>query len=151
MNQIAAAILVLSSTVCAYAASIRPSSDGFGGIMSLIALGLGMWGGLALLAAVTMEREILLDEDDLDRPTRRSPPLAPMAPRYRTPVSSGLTNSLSPRSDSVLGVPSREYRLSPETSAQISMVAQANGRSRHDVVEDILQRNLPRYSSRVAS
>ena len=149
MNQIAAAILVLSSTVCAYAASIRPSSDGFGGIMSLIALGLGMWGGLALLAAVTMEREILLDDDDdIDRAPRRSPGLG--LPRYRSPMPSNLTTAASSRQDSLLGVPSREYRLSPETSAQISMVAQANGRSRHDVVEDILQRNLPRYSSRVA-
>ena len=148
MNQVAAAILVLSSTICAYAASIRPSSDGFGGIMSLVALGLGMWGGLALLAAVTMEREVLLDEDDIDRAPRR--PTGIGLPRYRTGVSPNLTTPMRSRQDSVLGVPSREYRLSPETSAQISMVAQANGRSRNDVVEDILQRNLPRYTSSVA-
>ncbi len=116
--------------------------------MSLIALGLGMWGGLALLAAVTMERDILLDEDDIDRAPRRSPGIG--LPRYRSPMPSSMAPVAPVRQDSVLGVPSREYRLSPETSAQISMVAQANGRSRHDVVEDILQRNLPRYSSRVA-
>ena len=146
MNQIAAAILVLSASICGYAASVRPNTDGFGGIMSLIALGLGLWGGLGLLAAVTTEREYhLLDDDDIEPAPVRRPPLG--LTRFRSNV---VSSRIPTTTESILGSASRDYRLSPETNAQVSMAAEVNGRSRHDIVEDILQKNLPRYSSRVA-
>ena len=146
MNQVAAAILVLSASICGYAASVRPNTDGFGGIMSLVALGLGLWGGLGLLAAVTTERDFLLDDDEIDPlSTRSTSPLG--LTRFHSRVA---PSRISPTTDSVLGAASRDYRLSPETNAQVSMAAQVNGQSRQDVVEDVLQKNLPRYSSRVA-
>lgn len=143
MNQIAASILVLSASICGYASAVRPGADGFGGLMSLIALGLGLWGGLALLTSVTVEREVMLDE-----------PYEPRGPvglgrRSLIPSVSAPSRGMS-GSGSILGAASRDYRLTPETNAQVSMAAQVNGRSRQDVIEDILQRNLPRYNSRVA-
>lgn len=145
MNQIAASILILAASICGYASSIRPASDGFGSIMTLVALGLGLWGGLALLTATTLERETQLD-DDYDpaiRPARRgmnrirsmASQYVPVAPRMSgSPMETPLTT-----------------RLSPEMAAHVSAAAHAQGATRQDVVDDVLRRNLPRYTgTRVA-
>ena len=144
MNQIAAAILVLSASICGYASAIRPQADGFGSIMTLVALGLGLWGGLALLTATTLERDSLMDEGY--EPTRTASRglnrIRSMASQY-VPVV--------PQMNSPAVAPPMTTRLSPEMAAQVSVAAQQQGATRQDVVDDILRRNLPRYSgSRVA-
>lgn len=145
MNQIAASILILAASICGYACSIRPASDGFGSIMTLVALGLGLWGGLALLTATTLERESALDDGydpGISRPMRgMKRGLRSMAAQYVPVVPSvnpGLHTPLT-------------TRLSPEMAAQVSVAAQAQGATRQDVVDDVLRRNLPRYTgTRVA-
>lgn len=146
MNQIAAAILILSASICGYASSIRPQADGFSSIMTLVALGLGLWGGLALLTATTLERDTLMDDgyepSRGSRGTRGLQRIRSMASQY-VPVVPPVMNP---------GVaPPRSTRLSPEMAEQVSAAAQHSGTTRQDVVDDILRRNLPRYSgSRVA-
>lgn len=140
MNQIAASILILAASICGYASSIRPTSDGFGSIMTIVALGLGLWGGLALLTATTLERESQLDDgyDPAIRPpSRRLSRVRSMASQYVPAVP-----TMSPGMEAPLTT-----RLSPEMSAHVSAAAHANGSTRQDVVDDVLRRNLPRYSS----
>jgi hypothetical protein len=139
MNQIAAAILILSASITGYSAAMRPIGDNYGGVMTLIALGLGLWGSLALLTSTTQDR----DYDDLGHdeyePSRRRvlPPVSQLGrtvSRYTAAV---------PRPAPV----AEDYGLSPEMNAQVSMAARRSGATRSDVVEDVLRHNLHRYSS----
>lgn len=145
MNQIAASILILAASICGYASSIRPASDGFGSIMTLVALGLGLWGGLALLTATTLERESQLDEvyDPAIRTAKRGMNrIRSMASQYVPTV---------PHMSSASMETPLTTRLSPDMAAHVSAAAQAHGATRQDVVDDVLRRNLPRYSgTRVA-
>jgi len=143
MNQIAAAILVLSASICGYASAIRPNADGFGSIMTLVALGLGLWGGLALLSATTLERTTLLDDgyEPGRMASRGMNRIRTMASQYAPPMPSIPTM----RDPGI--VPPQTTRLHPDMAAQVSVAAQAQGATRQDVVDDILRRNLPRYQS----
>lgn len=138
MNQIAAAILILSASICGTAAVYRPTTaaGSFGGILGLLALGLGLWGGMALLTAVAREREHFLEE-------------APRLPLGATAIS-GLRNTLVRGGDYATST-ARDYRLSPELSAQVALAAEMKGQSRTDIIEETLRRHLPRYGgTRVA-
>ena len=133
MNQIAAALLILSASICGTAAAYRPTAaaGGFGGVLGLVALGLGLWGGMALLTAVAREREHFLEE-------------APRLPLGATALS-GLRNTLA-RGEYTATTP-RDYRLSPELSAQVALAAEMKGQSRSDIIEETLRRHLPRYGA----
>ena len=146
MNQIAASLLILSASICGSAAAFRPLNNStFGGILGLVALGLGLWGGMALLTAITRESEIGYEEGG-------RVPLGVSAmqglrnlstPAFRSPVRSNSDYSTAT---------GRDYRLSPELSAQVALAAEMKGQSRTNVVEETLRRHLPRYSnSRMAS
>ncbi len=143
MNQIASSILILSASICGYAAALRPASDGLGGIMSLLGVGLGLWGGLALLTSTTREPYLEFDESESER--RATGRLLPRrAAGSRAAV-------LRTESSSAASISRDGLRLSPETSAQVSLAANAHGQSRSDLVEELLRRHLPRYTgSRVA-
>jgi len=141
MNQIASALLILSATICGTAAVCRPTNapGGLGGILGLVSLGLGLWGGMALLTAVTRDREYLLDE-------------APPRPLAMTALG-GLQNMAAPsaRRMDYTSATGRDYRLPPELSAQVAVAAEMTGKSRTDIVDDTLRRHLPRYGgARVA-
>ncbi len=67
MNQVAASILILSASICGYSYAANPySSDGTGGLMALIGLGLGLWGMVGLSTSTTTPRDSLYDEADYD-------------------------------------------------------------------------------------
>ena len=146
MNQVAASILILSASICGSAAAFRPSSaTAFGGILGLVALGLGLWGGMALLTAVTREREFGYDEG------ARVPLGITAMQGLRTLATTGERPALRTNADYSTAT-GRDYRLSPELSAQVTLAAEMKGQSRTDVVEETLRRHLPRYSgSRMAS
>ena len=137
MNQIAAALLILSASVCGYTSAVRPA-DGVGGLSGLVAMGLGLWGVMALLASVLREREMPLDVP------------APRLPALGATALSGLRSLATPRSGyEELG---RDYNLPHELNAQVLAAAEMRGQNRRQVVEETLRRHLPRTasSSRVA-
>ena len=139
MNQIAAALLILSASICGTAAVYRPTTapGGFGGMLGLVALGLGLWGGMALLTTVAREREHFLEE-------------TPRLPLGATAIS-GLRSTLARGSDYATST-ARDVRLSPELNAQVALAAEMKGQTRTDIVEETLRRHLPRYGgTRVAS
>ncbi len=143
MNQIAASILILSATICGHISAIRPQSDGFGGLMALAALGLGIWGAMSLLMTSVRERERMLDD-------------APHVPSIGTSAVNGLRNLASTyaagfgnRYESTSYA--RDLRLSPDISAQVAALAQLRGQDRSQVVEELLRRHMPRpTTTRVA-
>ncbi len=138
MNQIASSILILSASICGYAAAVRPAADGLGGLMSLIGVGLGLWGGLALVTSITRETSLELEAADLD---------AWRVQRGHAPSREAIS-----RPESALPASARDgLRLSPETSAQVSLAANAHGQSRSDFVDEVLRRHLPRYTHRRAA
>jgi hypothetical protein len=139
MNQIASSLLILSASICGAAATFRPSSaTGFGGILGLVALGLGLWGGMALLTAVARERDYAYDG-------------VPRVPLGITAMN-GLRSMAAPAARPTVGAheyataTGRDYRLSPELSAQVAIAAEMKGQPRTDIVEETLRRHLPRYS-----
>ncbi len=135
MNQIAAAILILSATICGHISGDRPTNDGFGGLMGLLALGLGIWGAMSLLMSTLRERERTLED-------------APRLPSISAAAVTGLRNLAS---NYTAGFNQRPepgyYRLTPETSAQVQAIAQLRGQDRHQVIEETLRRHLPRGAS----
>jgi hypothetical protein len=138
MNQIAASILVLSATICGYTSAIRPHDDGFGGILGLIALGLGIWGTMSLLTSSVRERERMLEDTS-------------SMPSIGASAVNGLRNLASSYVPPARYAAAREYRLPPEVDAQVAVAAQMRGQNRNQVIEETLRRHLPRStSSRVA-
>ncbi len=142
MNQIAASLLILSATICGAAATFRPvnSASGFGSILSLVALGLGLWGGMALLTSLTREREYLY-EDGVQRP-----PLGVTAMNGLRSMATPISRPAVRPAEYVSPPTGREYRLSPELNAQVTLAAEMKGQGRNDIVEETLRRHLPRYS-----
>ena len=135
MNQIAAAILILSATICAHISGDRPTNDGFGGLMGLAALGLGIWGTMSLMMSALRERERLLD----DAP--RLPSISAAAVNGLRNLASNYTAGFSQRPDPGY------YRLTPETNAQVLAIAQMRGQDRNQVIEETLRRHLARGAS----
>jgi hypothetical protein len=134
MNQIAASILVLSATICGYTSAIRPQDDGFGGILGLIAMGLGIWGTMSLLTSSAGERGRLLED-------------VPAVPSLGSSAVSGLRNLASSYVPSARYVAGGDYRLPAEIDAQVAMAARMRGQNRNQVIEETLRRHLPRSTS----
>lgn len=110
MNQVAASILILAASILAHTANSSTTDDGFGGILGLIAMGLGLWGGMSLLTASLRDRVDAVGE---------APDTPGLATSARTALQ-GLVPS-SQRTPAPLG---QDYGLSAETSARVAAVTQ---------------------------
>lgn len=137
MNQIAASILILSASILGYTATVRSSSDGFGGMLGLIAIGLGLWGCMALLTSSLRDRELILEQEH-------------GISKLGSAAMSGLRNFSYPPSRSNLGA-GHDYHVSAETNARISAAARLRGQNRDELVEETLRRHLPKYTSSSAA
>ncbi|MEM7314716.1 MAG: hypothetical protein AAF497_16340 [Planctomycetota bacterium] len=134
MNQIAAAILVLSASITGYAAAVRPAGDNYGLMMTLIALGLGLWGALALLTSTTHD-EYELEEDGFGRVSRRVMPPVNLLNRTTQRYAPAPVVASRPRVDDDYGYRSE----SPLTSLQT--------RTRTSLADEAMRHDLQRYSS----
>jgi hypothetical protein len=151
MNQIASSLLILSASICGAAATFRPvnTTNGFGGMLSLVALGLGLWGGMALLTSMTRERDYYDESSRVPLGVTAMNGLRNMAaPMATAPMARPMAQSATDYGSST----ARDYRLSPELNAQVSLAAEMKGQTKTDIVEETLRRHLPRYSgTRAAS
>jgi hypothetical protein len=140
MNQTPAAILVLSAAVTSYAAhtASMTSHNQTAVILTLAALAMGIWGVISLIAASIRERELLIDGNArlemLDQVMIREPLRAlkqvARPQRYES---------------------QRALHISPELHAQLSTIAQIEGRDRSEILEETLREHLPKYKqTRVA-
>ena len=140
MNQTPAAVLVLAASVCGYAACVR-GPDSFGMTMGLVGVGLGMWGVLELVGPRLREHPAV------GRPSHATPSLASGGADNGVGLdhaSNGLP-PLKPTRHSAGRLP--DSQLSPEISAQLSLVAHMQGQDRSQILEDLLRRHLPRYTN----
>ena len=136
MNQTSAAILVLASSVFSYAAcSVNTTSRGqTPTFLTLVAIGIGIWGVLALISGILREREMFVDNH------------ARLDVFDRLFVRDG-----SSRTAPVRTTRERSFDLSPEIQAQLNVTAEMEGRDRTEVLEETLRRHLPKYTkTRVA-
>ena len=145
MNQTPAAILILTSSLLAYTATIN-QFDPTGVIIGLAALVLGIWGVISLIGASIRDRELsfdshmrrdllgLFDPRRIARPTYAAPVGTPVG---QVPAGQVPTATLD-RS---------ELPLSPEIKAQLSMASHLEGRDRAQIVEEALRRYLPSYEA----
>lgn len=156
MNQTPAAILILSSTVLAYAATtsgtttvsragneLMTTTSTTGVILALGALVLGIWGVISLISASIRDRELAFDG------TTRHDLLGMFDPRrMNRPYSAPMGNPVTARAPvaETSGV-----ALTPEMKAQLSMAAHLEGRERSQIVEEALRRYLPRYENSKAA
>ena len=108
MNQVAASILILAASILAHTANSSTTDDGFGGILGLIAMGLGLWGGMSLLNASLRDRVDAVGE-------------APDTPGLATSAHTALQGLVPQRTPGPLG---QDYGLSAETSARVAAVTQ---------------------------
>ena len=138
MNQIAASLLILSASILGHTVSLRTTEDGFGGILGLVAIGLGLWGGMALLSTTLREREGLIS----DEPTLGGLGTSLFSRQRMTAPTTG---------SSMISSGGSPYGLSPETSARLAATAQLRGQDRQVVVEETLRRHLPKSTSGVAA
>lgn len=157
MNQTPAAILILTSSILAYAATtggytamttnaagMTTTTSPIGVILGLGGLVLGIWGVISLIGASIRDRELLFDggsrQDILGmfdprrmaRPYSAAPIGSPVVPRPATADPSAVS-------------------LTPEMKAQLSMASHLEGRERSQIVEEALRRYLPRYENTKAA
>ena len=156
MNQTPAAILILTSSVLAYAATngtisttttasgITTHTSPVGVILGLGGLVLGIWGIISLIGASIRDREMAFDGGT------RTDLLAMFDPRRMTrPYASAPVGTPVPgrtATNDPAGVV-----LTPEMKAQLSMAAHLEGRERSQIVEEALRRYLPRYENSKAA
>ncbi len=137
MDQMPSAVLVLAASVLSYSAhaSSTTSHHQASVILALAAIAVGLWGSISLLAACVREREMLIDSsarlETLDRVLVREPLNA-----LRSAVSTA----------SRVEKP-RPLQISAEVQSQLNALAQLEGRDRSEILEEALQRHLPKYSS----
>jgi len=136
MNQTSAAILVLASSVFSYAAySVSAANSGqTPTVLGLVAIGIGIWGILALVSGILREREMFVDN------------------HARLDVFDRLfTRDGSSRTAAARSTRDRSLDLSADVQAQLNVTAEMEGRDRAEVLEETLRRHLPKYTkSRVA-
>ena len=140
MNQTPAAVLVLAASVCGYAACTR-APDSFGLAIGLAGIAFGMWGVLSLVNASTRPRHL--------SPDQPGPGQSLLDGFTGHPPVPGKKPSLTSRLDPPITAARRmsEENLSPEISAQLSLVAHMQGQDRKQILEELLQRHLPRYTN----
>ena len=146
MSQIPASILVLAASIfslAAHAASAGSSRQG-AVMLTLAAIGIGLWGTISLVAATMKEREMLVDSqarlDMLDQILEQGP--------LKT-----LSKATSRAARKVVGrreEPSETIKLSREMQDHLSTVAEISGRDQNELLEEALRRNLSGGQSRVA-
>lgn len=152
MNQTPASILILASSILAYAAThgstvstaagtgITTTSSPIGVILGLGGLVLGIWGVISLIGASIRDRELAFDGQSrgdllgMFDPRRMARPYAPMG------------SPAAPRT-ATTAVDPAAVTLSPEMKAQLSMASHLEGRERQQIVEEALRRYLPRYEN----
>ena len=154
MNQTPAAILILTSAVLAYSATVGTTAittteagiatthtSGIGILLGLAGLVLGIWGVISLIGASIRDREMAFDgamRPDLlgmFDPRRMARPYAGAGV---APMGTGRVNP---------GIDPASVMLSPEMKAQLSMASHLEGRERSQIVEEALRRYLPRYDN----
>ncbi len=136
MNQTSAAILVLASSVFSYAAnSVNNVNNSQTPVfLGMVAIGIGIWGILALVSGILREREMFVDNH------------ARLDVFDRLFVRDGSSKTAPARTTR-----DRSLDLSPEVQAQLNVTAEMEGRDRAEVLEETLRRHLPKYTkSRVA-
>ena len=153
MNQTPAAILILTSSILAYAATagttdsvatgagvVTPTSP-IGVILGLGGLVLGIWGVISLIGASIRDRELFFEGHQRTDFMGMFDPRRAMARPY-TPVGTP-TRAAAPEAAGLT--------LSPEMKAQLSMASHLEGRERAQIVEEALRRYLPRYENSKAA
>lgn len=152
MNQTPASILILASSILAYAAThgstvstaagtgITTTSSPIGVILGLGGLVLGIWGVISLIGASIRDRELAFDGQSrgdllgMFDPRRMARPYAPMGSPAAARTA---TTAVDPAA----------VTLSPEMKAQLSMASHLEGRERQQIIEEALRRYLPRYEN----
>jgi hypothetical protein len=135
MNQIAAAIVILSATICVHISATHPAQDGFAGLMGLAGLGLGTWGGMSLLMSSIREHERTWDTPS------RMPSISAAAVNGLRSLASSYTAGFPHRPDPGY------FRLNPDVDSQVLAIAQLRGQDRQQVIEETLRRHLPRSAA----
>ena len=153
MNQTPAAILILSSSVLAYAATqgttaignaagVTTHSSPIGVILGLGGLVLGIWGIISLIGASIRDRELAFDGQT------RNDLLGMFDPRRMSrPYGPPMANPVGPARTATTAADPSSVALTPEMKAQLSMAAHLEGRDRSQIVEEALRRYLPRYEN----
>ena len=141
MNQTPAAVLVLAASVLSYsahAASVT-SRGQTSVVLVLVAIAVGLWGAVSLLAACVRERELLIDSharlDTLDRVLVREP-------------LNMLKNVVQPKPR--VEKP-RSLQISSELQTQLNALAQLEGRDRSEILEEALRQHLPQRAPKRAA
>lgn len=144
MKQTPAAVLILSASICSYAAAMR-ADDSFGAMIGLAAIGLGMWGTVSLINACMENRGF--SRAGLGEAARTSPadPLSGLlthggegaASRQAMPSTPGPTARRA------------TYERNHKRPRRSESAADRPGRERSDMVEETLRRHLARYTRSV--
>ncbi len=128
MNQTPAAILVLASSILAYAATVR-AYDPIGLILGVATFAVGAWGVISLVR----DREGMFDHPAQANLLGMS---SPQQPTYtNVPLVARTSNAAEPA----------DMHLSPEVKALLSIASQLEGRDRSQIAEEALRCYLPRY------
>ena len=159
MNQTPAAILILTSSILAYAATVAgqppvtagtsvltPQTTAVEFLLGVGSLALGIWGVVSLIIASLADRDATGDANSrpdlwgLLDPRRVARPYGfggiPAPPQAAAPAAApvGGTPARAPQMATL--DPSCGNELSPEVKAQLSMAAHLEGRDRSEIIEE---------------
>ena len=150
MKQTPAAMLILAASICAHGTVTR-TLDSVGILVGLMGTVLAAGGIFSLVTACVHQHSKLAHGPDpmAEFPSRDSTGLStlPASGGVGTSRLESTGNGHERPGNSYKGQNHGDYRLSPETRAQLSLVAHVRGQDRTQIVEEVLRRHLPRFTN----
>lgn len=142
MNQTPAAILIMAASVCAHSVASRDNYDSFTAMIGIAAVALALWGVASLLQQLG-PREDSPPEMSNAGSRRAAQPSFATAQGCLVEAETATTEIPLPGNQDLPD----DFQLSPEVSAQLAVVAHQMGKPRMQVVDDVLRKHLPRYTT----
>lgn len=159
MNQTPAALLILTSSILAFAATVggtntiavdsglTTQTSVLGVLLGLASFALGFWGVVSLIGASVRDREGSVEGQ------QRTDLLSMLDPRRAArPYALGAMpgSPVPPAARPTAAVENPTLPLSPEVKAQLAMASHLEGRDRNEIIEEALRRYLPGRENKAA-
>jgi hypothetical protein len=146
MNQTPAAMLILAASVYAHSVASRPRYDSFTAMIGIAAVGFSLWGIASLIQSYQLQSESMAEKASRAGTAVTTAACTPPHGLSPSGIDESATSTIGDGASLDSGFLD-SLDLSPEVRAQLAVVAHQQGKHRAQVLDDVLRKHLPRYTS----